>query len=178
MAGFEGRGPELLGRFAGRLGLHAPDTGWHVARDRVAEYLNTMAMIPATAARVADEVRTLARPEFGELDRGRMADHAATVAEAICSEALMLALARRMGKQTAHAVVYEVSQQAQQEGGSLRDLLGARPAIAGHLGPDELDAVFDPARHLGSSAAMVDAVVAKAERWLDPAGAGVGVGAP
>ncbi len=34
-----------------------------------------------------------------------MADHAATVAEAICSEA-MLALSRRMGKQTAHAVVY------------------------------------------------------------------------
>ncbi|MBW3626429.1 MAG: adenylosuccinate lyase family protein [Actinobacteria bacterium] len=267
MAGFEGRGPELLRCFAGRLGLHAPDTGWHVARDRVAEYLATMAMIPATGARIADEVRTLARPEFGELteiwepgsigsstmphkrnalseaceqavvlarlartlaplglesmigeherdsrglrlewvavadvshytlaslaaldqilgaftvDRGRMADHAGTVAEAICSEALMLALSRRMGKQTAHAVVYEVSQQAQQEGASLRELLGARPDIAGHLGPDELDAVFDPARHLGCSAAMVDAVVAKAERRLDStgAGAGVAVGSP
>jgi adenylosuccinate lyase len=258
MAGFGDRGPELLERFAARLGLAAPGTSWHVARDRVAEYLTTMAMVSATAARIADEVRTLARPEFGELaeiwepgtigsstmphkrnalseaceqavvlarlartvaplgiesmvaeherdsrglrlewvavadvshytlaslavlqqilgaftvDRERMASHAATVADAVCSEALMLSLARRMGKQSAHAVVYEASQQAQQEGASLRELLASRADIGRHLDPDELQAIFDPARHLGSSGAMVDAVVARAEGALDAMGA-------
>jgi adenylosuccinate lyase len=256
MAGFEGRGPELLSRFAARLGLHAPDMAWHVARDRVAEYLTTMAMVPATGARVADEVRTLARPEFGELaeiwepgtvgsstmphkrnalseaceqavalarlartvaplglesmigeherdsrglrlewvavadmshytlaalaaldqilaaftvDPERMAAHAHAVSDAICSEALMLALGRRLGKQSAHAVVYEISQQAQQEATSLRQVLAARLDVAGHFGPDELDALLDPARHLGGAGAMVDAVVARAERHLSVA---------
>lgn len=253
MAGFGDRGPELLRRFATRLGLQVPDTAWHVARDRVAEYLATLAMVAATGARIADEVRTLARPEFGELteiwepgaigsstmphkrnalseaceqvvvlarlartvaplglesmvgeherdsrgvrlewmavadvshytlatlaaldrilgaftvDRERMASHAAAVADAICSEALMLALARRVGKQTAHAVVYEVSQQAQQEATSLRQVLATRSDMAGHLAADEIDALLDPERHLGCAGTMVDTVVAAAERRL------------
>jgi len=68
MAGFQGRGPELLGRFAQRLGLHAPLIAWHPARDRVVEYCMTLAAAAGTFARIADEVRTLSRPEFGEME--------------------------------------------------------------------------------------------------------------
>lgn len=68
MAGFGPRGPELLERFAARLGLSTPTLGWHVARDRVAEFVSTLAMITGTLARIADEIRTLSRPEFGEVE--------------------------------------------------------------------------------------------------------------
>jgi adenylosuccinate lyase len=68
MAAFRGRGPELLERFAAKLGLGVPDVGWHVVRDRVAEYVFLLASVCAALARAADEIRTLCRPEFGELE--------------------------------------------------------------------------------------------------------------
>jgi len=67
MAAFGARGPELLERFAARLGLGVPMIGWHASRDRVAEFASVLAMITATLARIADEVRVLSRPEFGEV---------------------------------------------------------------------------------------------------------------
>jgi adenylosuccinate lyase len=68
MASFRGQGPALLARFATRLGLATPDVGWHVARDRVAEFIYLLALIAASLARAADEIRTLCRPEFAELE--------------------------------------------------------------------------------------------------------------
>lgn len=67
MAGLGSQGPAVLREFAARLDLAVPQIGWHVARDRVAEYVSTMAMVACTMGRIADEVRTLARPEFGEV---------------------------------------------------------------------------------------------------------------
>ncbi|HEX2046135.1 MAG TPA: adenylosuccinate lyase family protein [Acidimicrobiales bacterium] len=245
MAAFGDRGPKLLESFATRLGLGVPLVGWHVARDRVAEYVVTLAMLAATLARIAEEVSVLARPELGELrprfthghvgsstmphkrnlesceqvvvlarlarsaaalaleamvgeherdgrslrlewpavadvshstlaalrivdevlerlmvDGEHMAEQARRVADDICSEALMLTLAARMGKQNAHALVYELSQAAQSEGRSLKEAVGA------HLAPEEVEAVFDPGRYLGSSGELVDGAVAAAEAWL------------
>lgn len=68
MASFRGRGPELLARFAAHLGLEVPDAGWHVARDRVSEFVYLLALVASSLARVADEIRTLCRPEFAELE--------------------------------------------------------------------------------------------------------------
>lgn len=70
MAGFGDRGPELLERFAARVGLHVPLVAWHVARDRVVEYVATLAGVAGTLARIADELRILSRPEFGEVEEG------------------------------------------------------------------------------------------------------------
>ncbi len=251
MAGFDGKGPELVERFAARLSLGVPAIGWHSARDRVAEFVTSLAILAGSLARIAEEVRMLSRPEFGELDEGwhhgkvgsstmphkrnpenaeqvvvmgrlaaanavlalegmvneherdgralrlewvsvpsvshhtlaalailskvlggldadveRMAEQARAAADGICSEALMLALARNVGRQTAHALVYEMSQKAQTEGRSLRESTADSPEITAHLTPEEVDAVFDPARHLGSAGAMVDGVVARAEQWV------------
>jgi adenylosuccinate lyase len=68
MASFHGRGPALLERFAARLGLEVPDLGWHVARDRVAEFVFLLAAVSASLARAADEIRLLCRPELAELE--------------------------------------------------------------------------------------------------------------
>ncbi len=68
MAGFGTNGVELLERFADHLGLTAPAVAWHVARDRVVEYVSTLAMVAGTMGRIGDEVRTLSRPEFAEVE--------------------------------------------------------------------------------------------------------------
>jgi adenylosuccinate lyase len=251
MAGFGGRGRDLVNRFAARLGLAAPTVGWHTARDRVAEFTVVLAMLTATLARIADEIRVLSRPELGEvaedwaygrvgsstmphkrnaersaqvvtlaklakanallgmecmvqeherdtrglriewvavadvahhalaalailrevlhglrIDAERMAEHAHAAAELICSEALMLTLARRIGKQSAHGLVYDVSQQAQSSGQSLRTLLLAHDEIASWLAPDELDQLLDPGRYLGDAGDLVDRSVQRARHWL------------
>lgn len=252
MAGFGGSGRELIDTFARRLSLEAPRLSWHVSRDRFAEYVTSLAMLTATLGRIADEVRMLSRPEYGELEEGwthgtvgsstmphkrnperlqqvvvlarltranvalglegmiqeherdsrgtrlewlaipevshftlaalailrpilvglrvhdeHMASRAHLAAEQLCTEALMLALGRSIGKQSAHSLVYELSQAAQTSGGSLRQSLAERPDVAGLLAPGELDAVFDPAQHLGQAGEMVDQTLAVARRWLE-----------
>lgn len=252
MAGFGTAGPRLLELFALRLGLRAPRIGWHVARDRVAEFVVLLAALAASVARIAEEITTLSRPEFAELemqfthhhigsstmphkrnpesceqvvvlarlaraaagvaleamigeherdgrslrlewpavaetshatlaalatvsevleglrvDRAHMARQARWAADDICSEALMLTLSRRLGKQSAHAVVYRLSQDAQSNGYALRDSLATAPEVAGHLSADDLTAVFDPAQYLGAAPEMVDATVAAVQAWLD-----------
>ncbi|HEX5983227.1 MAG TPA: adenylosuccinate lyase family protein [Solirubrobacterales bacterium] len=67
MAAFGESADSLVNRFAERLGLGAPKMAWHASRDRVMDYVTTMAMLAATCARIADEIRTLSRPELGEL---------------------------------------------------------------------------------------------------------------
>ena len=261
MAGFGTSGPLLLDSFARRLGLGVPIVGWHVSRDRVAEFVVSLAMVAATSARISEEISILSRPEFGELEqgfthghigsstmphkrnpesceqvvvlarlarssatesleamigeherdgrslrmewpavanvshstlaalsvvgrvldglkvhRGRMAEAARGSADSICSEALMLALARHIGKQSAHALVYELSQTAQTSGGSLQEALLASPQVTSHLKAEELADVFDPGRYLGSAGPLVDAAVGAAESWLSRQEGGGGGG--
>ena len=68
MDAFAEKGLELLSGFSQRLGLKAPLTAWHASRDRGAEFLATMAMISATMAKIANEIRCLSRSETGELE--------------------------------------------------------------------------------------------------------------
>jgi adenylosuccinate lyase len=68
MAGFDGRGQAVIERFAAQLGIGVPVVGWHSARDRTVEFVSTLAMVSGTAGRIADEIRTLSRPEMGELE--------------------------------------------------------------------------------------------------------------
>ncbi len=64
-----GKNPlSLLERFATYLELNVPSMAWHAARDRVAEFVNTLAGLTATLARIADEVRVLSSAEYGELN--------------------------------------------------------------------------------------------------------------
>jgi adenylosuccinate lyase len=251
MAGLGDRGPELLERFAGRLGLAAPTIGWHVARDRVVEYVATLAGIAGTLARIADEIRTLSRPEIGEVEEswthgivgsstmphkrnperceqvvvmaklaaaqvgialaGMPAEHerdsrtlrvewacvpdvshytlaamaitadivagmevhaeqmeanAAAVTDEIASEALMLALGERIGKQNSHEVVYDLSQAAYAEGRTLRELLRERRDVSVLLDDETIERTFDLSAYLGSSAVLTGAVVDEARQWL------------
>jgi adenylosuccinate lyase len=64
---FASDGPALRARFCAEVGLHDPGISWLSARDRVAEFGATLAMICCTLARIGTEVYELARPEIGEL---------------------------------------------------------------------------------------------------------------
>lgn len=251
MAAFGPAAPELVRRFADRLGLGVPAIGWHVARDRVAEFVTSLAMIAGAFGRAADEIRVLSRPEFGEVSEAwaygkvgsstmphkrnperceqvvvtaRMAaaqaqlamtalagDHerdsrslrlewacvadvshytlasaqifgeiisglevhpdrlwanVSEVADRIASEALMFALAQRHGKQTAHEMVYRLTQTAQEKRVSVREFVREQGEADLSLDAATLDDIFDPGRYLGASARLTRQVVDEARTVL------------
>jgi adenylosuccinate lyase len=61
------RALDLLDAFADRLDLRVPDISWLTARDRIAEFVNLLAMVTATLGKIGQEVYELQRPEIGEL---------------------------------------------------------------------------------------------------------------
>lgn len=68
MDAFTDQGFKLIDSFSEKLGLNAPLTAWHAARDRIAEFLAAMAMIAGTIAKMGNEIRCLSRNEIGEME--------------------------------------------------------------------------------------------------------------
>lgn len=68
MAAFGSHGLDILDIFSRRLQLQSPLTAWHTARDRLAEFMATLAIIAGTMAKIANEICQLARDEIGELE--------------------------------------------------------------------------------------------------------------
>jgi adenylosuccinate lyase len=62
------RGNELLECFSARLGLAAPRTAWHAARDRQAELLSVMAILAGGLGKIGNEICQLSKSEIGELE--------------------------------------------------------------------------------------------------------------
>ncbi|MDQ6644907.1 MAG: adenylosuccinate lyase family protein [Chloroflexota bacterium] len=77
----------------------------------------------------------------------------------VLSEAVMLALAQRTGKQSAHTLVYETAMAAHTQGRGLKDALLQNPQIRLHLSQAEIEALFDFRQHTGQCGAMVDQVL-------------------
>jgi len=77
----------------------------------------------------------------------------------VLSEAVMLALAEKVGKQTAHTLVYETAMKAHESGRSLKQAVLDNPAITAHLSVEMIEALFDYRRHVGLCREMVDRVV-------------------
>jgi adenylosuccinate lyase len=250
LASFGDRGQDLVQRLGERLELGVPDVAWHASRDRVAEYVTHLAMASATVARIADEIRTLSRPEFGELEQewrhgkvgsstmphkrnpeeceqvvvlarlaaaqvpialqamvveherdsrelrtewvsvadvshyalaaasiarevvtglsvrpAAMQANASGVAADLATERLMLAIGEELGKQSAYDLVYELAQSAKTAGRSLRDELLENDAARGAIGAGRIEEAFDPAAYVGSSAQLVDGVLARVAEW-------------
>ena len=88
------------------------------------------------------------------------------VADQIATEKLMLAMGRHIGKQTAHERVYELAQEARQNGTSLRELAQKDDLAGAALGAEELDRIFDPSGYLGQSVALTGRAVAAARASL------------
>jgi adenylosuccinate lyase len=67
----------------------------------------------------------------------------------IMAESLMLELAKTIGRQRAHDVVYEAAQGAVTQGRPFHELLAEDAQIHAHLSPEQLLALLDPARYTG-----------------------------
>ncbi len=78
----------------------------------------------------------------------------------VMSEAVMMGLGHRIGREYAHDLVYELCRQAVKQQRPLPDLLAEHPEISPHLDRAALARLCDPARYLGQSGVMVARVLA------------------
>lgn len=87
----------------------------------------------------------------------------------LLSERVMFHLAEKLGKQTAHELVYEAAMHAQEQGTTLEAALARDPRLKGALSGNELGALLDPTTYVGLAPELVDRALAltKAEGWLD-----------
>lgn len=81
----------------------------------------------------------------------------------LLSEKVMFELGTKIGKQTAHHIVYECAMQAYEEQRTFKDVLQANEQLAGFISEQELDAWLDPINYLGSAPQKVDQVIAHAK---------------
>ncbi|MDQ1517564.1 MAG: hypothetical protein QOE80_3394 [Actinomycetota bacterium] len=87
------------------------------------------------------------------------------------SERVMGALADKVGKQSAHRLVYEASMAGIEAGRSFREALEAVPAITDVLSPADLDELLDPQAAVGQAPEIVDEILGSLgdrERGGDP----------
>lgn len=100
----------------------------------------------------------------------RMARNLKVLGDLLLSEAVMLKAAEKLGRQTAHDVVYRAAMRAYERGGSLKAELLAEPELAGLLTEADLDRLVDPAGYIGLAPEIVAEVVGqiRAARAADP----------
>lgn len=77
----------------------------------------------------------------------------------ICSEAVMMYLAGKLGRQTAHEVVHEASMTALAKDVHLREILRTDPVIRDNLAIADLDRLFDIQQYAETASAAVERVV-------------------
>jgi len=78
----------------------------------------------------------------------------------IMSEAVMMGLGAKMGRNRAHDVVYDVCREVVKTGRPLIDLLAEDKEISRHADRKTLEKLVDPANYLGVAGEMVDRVLA------------------
>jgi 3-carboxy-cis,cis-muconate cycloisomerase len=100
------------------------------------------------------------------VDAERMRGNLAATQGLIMAEAFMMALAEKVGRDTAHHIVEKASDTARTDRRPLVEVLAADPDVARHLDGGALARLADPAHYLGEAQAVVDRVLAVARRRL------------
>ena len=81
----------------------------------------------------------------------------------VMAEKVMIDLvAHGIGRDEAHEILRGASFEAIESGEELIDVCSRTPAITACFGAEELEAMFDPANHVGVSGEIVDEAVALA----------------
>jgi len=78
-----------------------------------------------------------------------------------------LALAPKLGKQSAHALVYSIAMNAADQGVPLREAVLVEPRIVAVLGMEEIAQLFDLGHGTGCCAEMVDCVLSQTNAYLN-----------
>jgi adenylosuccinate lyase len=87
----------------------------------------------------------------------------------LLSERVMFALSEKVGKQTAHELVYEASMHGIEHGLSFEQALLENGKVKAALTPDAVRAALDPATYTGHAARIVERILAetRSSGWLD-----------
>ena len=87
----------------------------------------------------------------------------------LLSERVMFAISDKVGKQTAHELVYEVSMHGIEHGITFEEALKRDPRVGSALTPDELRQLLDPTTYVGLAPQIVDRVLADVRKsgWLN-----------
>lgn len=96
-----------------------------------------------------------------EVDRDAMRRNLEATQGYVLSEAVMLALAKKVGKQTAHTIVYETAMAAFDAGRPLKPALLEEPRVHEHLSAEEIEALLEYREQVGLCGESVDRVVAR-----------------
>jgi adenylosuccinate lyase len=98
----------------------------------------------------------------------RMRENLDRLGGLLLSERVMFFLGEKLGKQTAHEVVYEAAMSAQEQGATLEAALARDPRVTGAATSAELAGLLDPTTYLGLAPELVDRALAqtRAEGWL------------
>ncbi|MGJ0505562.1 MAG: class-II fumarase/aspartase family protein [Methylocystis sp.] len=99
--------------------------------------------------------------EHLEIDADRMRANLMASGGFALSEGVMLALAPRIGKQTAHRVVQTLAAAARRDGVAFPEAARRDETIRAHLPPDEIERLLDPRAQLGHCQALVDRLLDK-----------------
>lgn len=78
----------------------------------------------------------------------------------IVAEAVMMGLARELGRNEAHDIVYAACRTVNEKGGTLASVLNSMPEVSSRLDPKLIEQLTEPANYLGAAPQMVDRVVA------------------
>jgi len=82
----------------------------------------------------------------------------------VLSEAVMMALAERIGRDKAHALVLKIARQSLADKTAFTDAVRSNPEVQRHLKPREIAKALDYRGSLGLSTHFVDEVVKAHER--------------
>ncbi len=89
----------------------------------------------------------------------RIAANLKRASEFICTEALMFVLGKKIGKQTAYRIIYELSQQSHKEERPLKEVLAVHPIVSRELDQSEIDSALEPSCHIGLSRLLTERII-------------------
>ena len=103
-----------------------------------------------------------------EVHAAKMRENLDALGGFLLSERVMFALADKLGKQTAHEVVYEAAMHGLSHGITFERALMENNQVNAALGADELAALLDPTTYVGHAPAIVERVLAatRASGWI------------
>jgi adenylosuccinate lyase len=102
------------------------------------------------------------------VDAKRMRENLDLLGGFLLSERVMFELSEKVGKQTAHDLVYEASMHGIEHGVRFEQALMKDKRVSAALKPDELRKVLDPTTYVGLAPEIVDEVLAQTRKsgWL------------
>jgi len=103
------------------------------------------------------------------VNTGRMRENLDLLGGFLLSERVMFELSGKVGKQTAHELVYEAAMHGMEQGITFEQSLMQNAKVRKALSQDELHAALDPTTYIGHAPQIVDKVLAqtRADGWLN-----------